>query len=622
MRNLFCRRRIRHVRPLLLLYAMLLVWMPLPQPTLAEPLPVASIAVPATTSVQLGLNTHLATRYPDAATLAAAADVVAHTGTPWVREDLHWWRIQPTATTWDWVFTDEAFAELKARNIAILGVIGHPPGWATPDPHDAASENSFSAPDPQQFAAFAQAVVRRYGHLIQYWEIWNEPDHPSFWKPQPDPVAYAALLMQTAQAIRVVDPQAKILIGGVNPFSLAFLNQVAEQGAWGAFDILAIHPYVDPLMPEAGLLDNALTSIRTLLTRYGQKPIWVTEIGWASGPGDRDAIGYTDTLEQADYLVRSTLLLGQSGITHIFWYTLKDDAANPYGLFAYGAGRADFRLPKPSHTAFQRLQHLLDQAQLQTLDTPITSSRLTSSGDARHWLRGDRPFARLYNGKAPNGASHALQLRYAFPGTSENFVVFFRQQPLPLPGTPHMLGLRVYGDGSGNLLRVWLRDAQGELLQFALGRIGPPGWQQLNAPLRGTVEDWNRISAGGDGQLQFPVALEALVIDRPADGLRGRGQLYLGEWTIQHQAPQYQATIQRPTGAVRVFWSTEPQSAPSPVATPWIIANMAQLNRYCPDLTALVLPTSAFHGTILTARAISATQFTAHMPHKFDSVVQ
>ena len=35
------------------------------------------------------------------------------------------------------------------------------------------------------------AVARRYGRYIHHWEIWNEPDNQLFWKPAPDPAAYA-----------------------------------------------------------------------------------------------------------------------------------------------------------------------------------------------------------------------------------------------------------------------------------------------------------------------------------------------------------------------------------------------------------------------------------------------
>ena len=40
---------------------------------------------------------------------------------------------------------------------------------------------------------------------------------------------------------------------------------------------------------------------------------------------------------QANLLVRAMLLLWRSGVERIFWYTLKDDPNNPYGLVAEGS---------------------------------------------------------------------------------------------------------------------------------------------------------------------------------------------------------------------------------------------------------------------------------------------
>ena len=111
--------------------------------------------VPPLDAAPFGLNTHLATRYPDLGSMSRAADVVARSGAGWAREDIHWYRIQPDPATWDWSFTDQAMRELLARNIKIVGVLGHPPGWATPYSGDAPADVSFYAPDPQRFAAFA-----------------------------------------------------------------------------------------------------------------------------------------------------------------------------------------------------------------------------------------------------------------------------------------------------------------------------------------------------------------------------------------------------------------------------------------------------------------------------------
>jgi hypothetical protein len=68
--------------------------------------------------------------------------------------------------------------------------------------------------DPARFAGWAALLARRYGPAgsfwkgrakklpITSWQVWNEPNIKAWWAPKPDPAAYAALLRQTAEAIR------------------------------------------------------------------------------------------------------------------------------------------------------------------------------------------------------------------------------------------------------------------------------------------------------------------------------------------------------------------------------------------------------------------------------------
>jgi hypothetical protein len=135
---------------ILLILSVLLAWTAVPRPAPAAP----EHPITPTTVARFGLNTHLATRYPDLNSMNIPADLVAQSGAGWAREDIHWWRIQPASNTWDWSFTDSAIRELLQRGLNIVGVLGHPPGWATPYGDDPAGV-SFYPPDQGQFAAFA-----------------------------------------------------------------------------------------------------------------------------------------------------------------------------------------------------------------------------------------------------------------------------------------------------------------------------------------------------------------------------------------------------------------------------------------------------------------------------------
>lgn len=525
----------------------------------AAPQPLPAITAYADGPVgppSFGLNAHLSTRYPDPSSMNVPADAVANLGVSWVREDIHWHRVQPRPDTWDFTFSDAALRELLSRNINVLAVLGPSVGWATPYPGDTPDDVSYYAPDPDRFIEYVRAVVTRYHPYVHYWEVWNEPDNTHFWKPRPDPVAYTELLVRTSAAIKQIDPDAKILIGGFNPFDTTFARVVAERDGWDDFDILAIHPYVDPYGPEDGNLASATNAVRALASRYGEKPIWVTELGWSSGPGDRDSVGYTDEEEQASYLVRAMLLLWQSGVERSFWYTLKDDPGNPYGLVRIGSGGTDYSSRKPAFAAF----HTLNQ---ETADTTFVERRdlfqrqtLINFEQVQEWQRSSQPNGTLSASRAQvHEGRGSAQINYIFSTTNNDYVVFERKQPLPLTGEPYALGVWVYGDGTAHGVKVWLRDAEGEVLQYVLGPIGPPGWHFIATPINGMVEPGNRIQGNGNLRLDYPASLVALVVDDLTDASTGSGAIFLDDLTAITGREAYDFRLRRGSAALDILWS-------------------------------------------------------------------
>jgi polysaccharide biosynthesis protein PslG len=335
----------------------------------AWPISFSHAAAPASA---FGLNTHIATRYGNYSAMAWPADVIASSGAGWAREDFQWFSIEPTRGHFQWYYSDRMVDLLTARGVNIIGVLGHPPGWATPEPGDDSSGVSFFAPDPQEFAAFAGAVVQRYRYRIVHWELWNEPDNPQFWRPQPDPLAYARLLSATYPVIHQLAPEDNVLLGGINPFDSSYLQTIADVGAWWAFDILNIHPYVDPATPEANgeIGQAAMANVQRVADKAGAKPIWVTEYGWSAGPSERDPASHTSEADQADYLVRGAVLLRAAGAQRVLWYSLKDEAHNGYGLLRFARSYDDLSQPRPAFSAFMALNQELRGASFERrLDT-------------------------------------------------------------------------------------------------------------------------------------------------------------------------------------------------------------------------------------------------------------
>ncbi|RRR68787.1 MAG: hypothetical protein EI684_17070, partial [Candidatus Viridilinea halotolerans] len=309
-----------------------------------------------------GVNSHIASRYPDPSGMAVPAAPLAQLDMGWVREDFQFNRISPQPNTYDWLFTDEAVAALSAQGVNIIGLLNGPtPAWS----NGGHAGSTFFPPNPEAFASFAGAVVNRYKDRIRYWEIWNEPDNALYWQPQPDPVAYTNLLRAASQAIRAADPNARILVAGIvspEPATTWFAT-IAEHGGWNAFDIVSIHPYTDPMGPEEGQIGSAgVGLVKALVDRLGTKPIWATEFGWATGPGGRGGVAFSDE-DQANFLVRGSVLLRAAGVERVLWYKLKDgNNGEDYGLFRYASGPTDYSTYKPSFIAFRTLNQQVGAA--------------------------------------------------------------------------------------------------------------------------------------------------------------------------------------------------------------------------------------------------------------------
>ena len=256
----------------------------------------------------------------------------------------------------------------------------------------------------------------------------------------------------------------------------------------------------------------------------------MTEVGWASGPSDRDPAGVNDANQQARYLRHAVPLLWQAGAEMVFWYTLKDEAHNPYGLIAWGQGSDDLQATKPAWLAWQ---HLIPPPQ------PATHIPVTSFEDfAGVWIRGDEPYGYFVQNNAMVAAgAHSMALSYAFPRHQNRYVVFRRRRPLPIPRHTNLLCMQVYGDNSAHRLKIWLKDQRGGVIQLVLGPVGASHWHERCVRIPAYVDPSARIWQS-DGTVQPPLTLEAIVLDDNPDGVGGQGVVYIDDiWATQISPP-------------------------------------------------------------------------------------
>jgi hypothetical protein len=187
---------------------------------------------------------------------------------------------------------DRIATSLASHGLRWLPTLGYAPLWDRPDP----STDKTPPSDPAKFAAYAAAVVGRYGPGGTFWaqhpelpvlpmelvEVWNEPNLAAYWRPAPDAARYARLYVTTRSAIKAVAPEVRVVTGGLSPYErpvrfLAAMKRDQPQ-IMGEMDGVGFHPYA---AGAPGVMAQ-VAALRRGIDRLGGRgvSIAVTEVGW------------------------------------------------------------------------------------------------------------------------------------------------------------------------------------------------------------------------------------------------------------------------------------------------------------------------------------------------------
>jgi O-antigen ligase len=219
------------------------------------------------------------------------------TGLTWLRVPIRWADIEPKRGQFDWHALDAALAQTD--DFRLIAMLHTAPAWAV----SADAPPTTPPTELSDFGAFARAIAARYGHQIDYYQIWHEPNLSINWgNAFVDPAAYANLLREATLNIRATDATAYILTAALaptlenGPLNLnepAYLDQLYQAQAHRYFDIAAVQPYGFEADPAAPPQPDALNFRRTellrdVMLRHGDAatPLWATAFGWNSLPAN------------------------------------------------------------------------------------------------------------------------------------------------------------------------------------------------------------------------------------------------------------------------------------------------------------------------------------------------
>ena len=263
-------------------------------------------------------------------------------------------------------------AALDANNIDFLNILDYGNTLYYPDEAPATDEQR------EAFTRYAVAAVDQWGTEHTTYELWNEwnlRDPNGAAKASPE--NYVALLKMVSAAVRAKHPDVKLTgpsLAVINDWQ-GWFTKFADLGGLDYVDAVTIHPYVQPLDPEASV--TYVNTIRSIMAAHGStKPIYISEQGWATGTNP----SAVSEPAQARDLARGNLLAYGNGVARYSSYNFMDSGTDPSNVehrFGLVRNRLDARgalVPKPSYVATAVLARQIDELPL------IGQTRFGSNG--------------------------------------------------------------------------------------------------------------------------------------------------------------------------------------------------------------------------------------------------
>ncbi|MGE4488240.1 MAG: family 1 glycosylhydrolase [Kiritimatiellales bacterium] len=289
--------------------------------------------------------------------LKKAVSMWKELGIQWIRISPDWARLFPQSA-------DSVSEKYQARCEMIMDLcdavgiqyylqLGATPRWASSH-SDESDFWAYAETDPDDWDRYVRYLVRRYGNRVDYYEIGNETDW-HFWHSSDE--AYVSRLIRSAEIIRKLDPSAKILNAGLSSDGVYgsshpdirnnYLQRLFDLGAGPYIDIFSEHMYTANVEECLYRINRFYRVMKE--NGAGDKPIWITEIGYSTHKNRTD--------DQQSAYIRDicTVLLSHPKVDKVFLYNFRckgtdgDELEDRFGIVEH-----DFT-PRPAYTVLKDL---------------------------------------------------------------------------------------------------------------------------------------------------------------------------------------------------------------------------------------------------------------------------
>ncbi len=284
-----------------------------------------------------------------------------------------WDGIEKQPGVYDWGFWDDFVKLAQQYGISLIPYVCYSPEWA----NQGGSDFWRTPPDQlKRFGDFMKVIVNRYKASIQSWELWNEPDLEAYWLG--NSAQFAEMIKYAAQQVRVADPHAVIVLGGMSRGRGPFFDSLIQQHGLDKYvDVLNLHGYHETWHPATTeQYPEQIRHFGAILSQGPHQPeLWLAEFGYSNwrfsatsvSQWGIDAIyAYEHTARyQAIALLKQHVMAQASGqLSLSAWYRLRDlplsegvigDDNNKY------LGLLDLQgKPKPAYHAMKLVTKLFD----------------------------------------------------------------------------------------------------------------------------------------------------------------------------------------------------------------------------------------------------------------------
>jgi hypothetical protein len=305
-----------------------------------------------------------------------------------IRVTLPWAAVQPRRNgPYDWSGFDATVEMATRAGLRILPSIGSPPRWAV---QKETTMPVASAKLRKGWSDFLAAAVARYGPggefwsqsggvgpnyepairnpmPIREWQIWNEANFFYFAYPV-SPSKYAKLVTISSQAIKSVDPSAKVIMAGLfaeptakgrkgMPATTYLERLYAIPGFKSRFDGIDLHPYAIDSEELERMVEEYTAVARE---NHDHPTLYLTELGWGS-QNDFQQVAFEQGIQGQVKQLKASYgyLLENARRLHLksaYWFSWKDLPESCTFCDSVGLFRAGPRFhAKPSWHAFVAL---------------------------------------------------------------------------------------------------------------------------------------------------------------------------------------------------------------------------------------------------------------------------